>query len=573
MSAKTVLVIDYEPNSLKESSEALKRAGFRVEVARDGVAGLQAFAQLRPELVLVEAMLPKKHGFEVCQTIKNSPDGASTSVVITTAIYKGRKYRADAFKTYRCDDYLEKPFSEAQLLEVCQRLTRQEVPVPVAATATVGVLRETPQPRPAAPPPSPKPATSSPAARSTDLKDMTEDEIEGRLDALLKDPSEDSPASIGDLPAAVAAPTFLPAVEAAPRAPLPNVDVPETDPLSWEALGNASSAFDVPEGDWIAVPAPEPPPAPKPRAVTKPPRERAEPAPAAPPRPKAAAAPSRPAPAKPQPPSARSTPRWVLAVAGVAVAAAMGAALWLRSGNEPALTPLPASPRAETPEPVPRQEPVPAPVGSVSLDEVRAPETAAEPPSIEAPRLATPPEPKRAAPQAVDLPPAPAVAISIPRPAPTPAPDPAPARVIQPDPQVQIPEASAEPIEEGVAVAEPAPPSESPAPEPAPAAAAPIAAGDLVAFESVDTAPVEVSRPNPVYPAFARQLRQQGTVTMQILIDETGIVADARLIKGIPGSTLNDSALQAVRTWTYRPATKGGVPVKVWKTVSVAFRL
>lgn len=577
MSAKTVLVIDYEPNGIKQSTEMLQRAGFRVEVARDGVAGLQAFAKHRPALVLVEAMLPKKHGFEVCQTIKNSPEGGSTAVVITTAIYKGRKYRADAFKTYRCDDYLEKPFTEEQLVEVCRRLVPQEVGVGVAVG--VAVTASAPIAVPPAVPPTVQRTPAPPKAAAAILDDMTEDEIEGRLDALLKDPSDHGPDAVGDLPAVEPMPKTKP--------PLPSVEVPETDPLSWEALGSASSAFDLPDGDFVAapvleplpapapVPAPVPAPAPAvasapaPKAVTKPPRPRPEPA----------EAPSRPATIVPSPSARSAAPRWVFAVAAVALAIAGGAAYWVRSGKEPAAE-SPAFTRSNpAPEPAATTPALPAPdttagetptldASTASVGSAPATVRLAEPAvTVPAPPKPAPLEPALASAKTAD-----SVAIAPPR---TKAPEvatppSAPAASPAPAPQVALPETVAEAVDEGVATAEAAPLAESK--EPAPPAAT-ATAGDLVAFESVDTPPVEVSRPNPPYPAFARQMRQQGTVTMQVLIDENGIVTDARLVKGIPGSTLNDSALQTVRTWTYRPATKDGVPVKVWKTVSMAFRL
>ena len=54
-------------------------------------------------------------------------------------------------------------------------------------------------------------------------------------------------------------------------------------------------------------------------------------------------------------------------------------------------------------------------------------------------------------------------------------------------------------------------------------------------------------------------------------MDETGKVADVQVIQGIPNSDLNDAAAQAARGWSYQPATKEGVPVKVWKFEKINF--
>ena len=53
--------------------EPLVAAGYAIEIATDGVSGIEAFHRLNPDMVLVEAMIPKKHGFEVCQELKRTP--------------------------------------------------------------------------------------------------------------------------------------------------------------------------------------------------------------------------------------------------------------------------------------------------------------------------------------------------------------------------------------------------------------------------------------------------------------------------------------------------------------------
>ena len=94
-----------------------EREGYRVEVARDGFSGIDKFEEIRPDLTLVEAMLPKKHGFEVCQTLKRTQHGKNSLVFIITAVYKGRKYRWQARYDYGCDHYVERPITDEALLE------------------------------------------------------------------------------------------------------------------------------------------------------------------------------------------------------------------------------------------------------------------------------------------------------------------------------------------------------------------------------------------------------------------------------------------------------------------------
>lgn len=113
----TILLIDYEPRSIERVRRPLTDAGFLVRLATDGVAGISFFEELGPDLVIIEAMIPKKHGFEVCQEIKRTPHGKRTPVLLQTAVYKGRKYRSQALHIYHCDEYLEKPYSDEFLVQ------------------------------------------------------------------------------------------------------------------------------------------------------------------------------------------------------------------------------------------------------------------------------------------------------------------------------------------------------------------------------------------------------------------------------------------------------------------------
>ena len=120
--AAKILIIDYEPRGIKQMYGPLKDAGYEVLLAKDGLSGFQMFQKEKPDLVLIEAMLPKRHGFEVCLDIKRTDHGESTPVIIVTSVYKGRKYRTQALHQYNCNEYLEKPIAADTLLETVQRL-------------------------------------------------------------------------------------------------------------------------------------------------------------------------------------------------------------------------------------------------------------------------------------------------------------------------------------------------------------------------------------------------------------------------------------------------------------------
>jgi TonB family protein len=97
--------------------------------------------------------------------------------------------------------------------------------------------------------------------------------------------------------------------------------------------------------------------------------------------------------------------------------------------------------------------------------------------------------------------------------------------------------------------------------------------GDLVPLAEVDIEPVQTRNVQPRYHPIAQQRGQQGTVTLDLLINESGRVSEVNVVREIPKSRLNDMAVLAAQKWVYEPAIKDGVAVKVWKRVAIAFQL
>ena len=121
MATPKILLVHYDPTALSRFRTLLEKNGFDVNEARDGSTALAALLEFEPDLVLMEAMLPKVHGFEVCEDIKKTARGKRTPVVLMTSVYKGRKYRNEAIHTHGADDYIELPMKDAQLLSVIER--------------------------------------------------------------------------------------------------------------------------------------------------------------------------------------------------------------------------------------------------------------------------------------------------------------------------------------------------------------------------------------------------------------------------------------------------------------------
>ncbi len=124
-SDKKVLVVDYDAPSLAAISKLLIEKRFQVVTAADGKAGYDAFVAEKPDLVVLEAMLPKLHGFDLCQKISRETQGR-VPVVIITGLYRGPKYRREATNGMGAAEYFEKPLDMAAFVAAIRRLTRDE---------------------------------------------------------------------------------------------------------------------------------------------------------------------------------------------------------------------------------------------------------------------------------------------------------------------------------------------------------------------------------------------------------------------------------------------------------------
>jgi DNA-binding response OmpR family regulator len=115
-----ILIVDDEPNIILSLEFLMKREGFEVLVAGDGERALQAMAEQRPDLVILDVMMPKLNGFEVCQRIRAQPDWRGVPVLMLTA--KGHETEMKKGLALGADAYVTKPFSTRALVAEIRRL-------------------------------------------------------------------------------------------------------------------------------------------------------------------------------------------------------------------------------------------------------------------------------------------------------------------------------------------------------------------------------------------------------------------------------------------------------------------
>jgi TonB family protein len=115
MKNEKILVVEFEESSLSSLSETLQTEGFQVVTAKDGHEGLLMFESENPDLVILEPMLLKLHGFDLCRKITKDSN-RKTPVIITTGFYKGEHYKTEALDTFGAAAFFEKPVKDEDLL-------------------------------------------------------------------------------------------------------------------------------------------------------------------------------------------------------------------------------------------------------------------------------------------------------------------------------------------------------------------------------------------------------------------------------------------------------------------------
>lgn len=117
---KKILIADDEQNIVISVEFLMKREGYAVSVAHDGETALAKIRAEKPDLVLLDVMMPKKNGFDVCQEVRADPAFAATRILMLTA--RGRDMEVAKGLALGADGYMTKPFSTKELVEKVREL-------------------------------------------------------------------------------------------------------------------------------------------------------------------------------------------------------------------------------------------------------------------------------------------------------------------------------------------------------------------------------------------------------------------------------------------------------------------
>ncbi len=115
----TVLVVDDSPTELRAMQAALKGRGYTVVTAVDGEQALEKAMQFKPRVMLLDIVLPKKNGFQVCRQLKTTPQTQDIKIVLVSS----KTQDSDRFWGMKqgADEYITKPYDAAELAASVER--------------------------------------------------------------------------------------------------------------------------------------------------------------------------------------------------------------------------------------------------------------------------------------------------------------------------------------------------------------------------------------------------------------------------------------------------------------------
>jgi DNA-binding response OmpR family regulator len=123
---RKILVVDDDEDTVELLRFSLRKAGFAVGTAKDGVEALKKVCSLSPDLILLDLMMPEIDGFGVCETLKSNPMTTAIPIIMLTAV-TGQMSRFSGLEA-GASDYVTKPFSPKHLVSRIEELLKRPAP-------------------------------------------------------------------------------------------------------------------------------------------------------------------------------------------------------------------------------------------------------------------------------------------------------------------------------------------------------------------------------------------------------------------------------------------------------------
>ena len=123
--SKKVLIVDDEPNIVLSVEFLMQREGHEVVTASDGQEAIDLLDEVRPDLMILDVMMPRKNGFEVCEEVRAESEYSRMPILMLTA--KGREAEMKKGISLGADAYITKPFSTHDLVAKVNELLSRDV--------------------------------------------------------------------------------------------------------------------------------------------------------------------------------------------------------------------------------------------------------------------------------------------------------------------------------------------------------------------------------------------------------------------------------------------------------------
>jgi DNA-binding response OmpR family regulator len=141
MADKKILIVDYDSGILESLSKFFEPYKFEIIKASDGQSAYEKFKKEKPDIVILEAILPKIHGFDLTKRISEETHGR-VPVIIVTGLYRGPQYRLEALSTFGASDYFEKPVDKEKLLRSVMTLLEEEEDIEEDLPDSESIIRD-----------------------------------------------------------------------------------------------------------------------------------------------------------------------------------------------------------------------------------------------------------------------------------------------------------------------------------------------------------------------------------------------------------------------------------------------
>jgi CheY-like chemotaxis protein len=122
---RTILIVDDEPEIRKLLRRVLEDRGYRAVEAERGLAALSLVKEHPPDLIILDAMLPEVHGFDIAKRLKGTERYGHIPIVMISAVYRGWRFAEDLKASYGVDAYIEKPFRVADVIKAVENALEQ----------------------------------------------------------------------------------------------------------------------------------------------------------------------------------------------------------------------------------------------------------------------------------------------------------------------------------------------------------------------------------------------------------------------------------------------------------------